>query len=249
MMKCGECGLSITAESKTKVQKNGNVHNYTYYHCTKKRGPCSQGSIEEAALSAQIIECLGSLNIPQEFHKWAMKWLEHENAKEVEIRESVRAARRRAYDQAVRMLDRYTDMRAGEELTEEEYRVKKALALKEKTRCFALLNDTDGRITGWVDNFETALHFAAHAKDEFEKGDVETRRRILLALGSNLTLKDKKLSIDLEKTLLPMRSLASAVHEIHAALEPQKDRMAAADFERLYVAGADPLAAGPRSHA
>ena len=42
-MKCGECGLSITAESKTKVQKNGNVHHYTYYHCTKKRGPCSQG--------------------------------------------------------------------------------------------------------------------------------------------------------------------------------------------------------------
>ena len=34
MMKCGECGLSITAESKTKFQKNGNVHNYTYYHCT-----------------------------------------------------------------------------------------------------------------------------------------------------------------------------------------------------------------------
>jgi site-specific DNA recombinase len=234
MMKCGECGLSITAESRTKIQKNGNVHNYTYYHCTKKRAPCSQGSIEEASLNAQIIECLGSLKIPDEFHRWAMKWLQHENAKEVEIREGVRATRQRAYDQAVRMLDRYTDMRAREELTEEEYRVKKALALKEKARCIAFLNDTDGRITSWADAFETALHFVAYAKDEFEKGDVEKRRRILLALGSNLTLKDKKLRIDLEKTLLPMQRLASAVRDIHAALEPQKDRMAAAHFERLY---------------
>ena len=233
-MKCRECGLSITAESKTKVQKNGNVHHYIYYHCTKKRGPCSQGGIEESSLNAQIIECLASVQIPDEFHAWAMKWLEHENAKEVEIREDVRQARQRAYDQAVRMLDRYTDMRAREELTEEEYRAKKAHALKEKARCFALLNDTDAQITRWADNMETALNFAAHAKEEFNRGDIEKRRRIFLALGSNLTLKDKKLSIDLDKTLLPMRRLASAVRDIHAALEPQKDRMNQADFDEIY---------------
>ena len=65
-------------------------------HCTKKRVPCSQGSIEESALNAQIIECLTSLQIPDEFHTWAMKWLEHENAKEREIREDVRATRQKA---------------------------------------------------------------------------------------------------------------------------------------------------------
>ena len=185
-------------------------------------------------MAAQILECLAGVQIPPEFHTWAMKWLEHENAKEVEMRESIRVARQKAYDQAVRMLDRYTDMRAREELTEEEYRVKKAHALKEKARCFALLNDTDARITRWADNMETALNFAAHAKEEFDRGDIEKRRRVFLALGSNLTLKDKKLSIDLEKALLPMRRLASAVRDIHAALEPQKDRMKQADFDEIY---------------
>jgi site-specific DNA recombinase len=38
-MKCGECGMAITAEEKTKCQKNGNVHKYIYYHCTKKGRP------------------------------------------------------------------------------------------------------------------------------------------------------------------------------------------------------------------
>jgi hypothetical protein len=121
-----------------------------------------------------------------------------------------------------------------EELTEEEYRLKKALALKEKARCFALLNDTDAQITRGAHNMETALNFVAHAKEEFEKGDLEKRRRIFLALGSNLTLKDKKLSIDLEKTLLPMKRLASAVQDIHAALEPHKDRLKQADYEKIY---------------
>ena len=98
------------------------------------------------------------MQIPPEFHTWALKWLEHENAKEVETRESVRVARQKAYDQAVRMLDRYTDMRARDELTEEEYRAKKAHALKEKARCFALLNNTDAQITRWADNMETVLN-------------------------------------------------------------------------------------------
>ena len=41
LLKCAECGCSITAETKTKHQKNGNVHNYLYYRCTKKKGHCS----------------------------------------------------------------------------------------------------------------------------------------------------------------------------------------------------------------
>jgi site-specific DNA recombinase len=81
-----------------------------------------------------------------------MKWLEHENTKEVDIRETVRSAQKKAYDDAVRMLDRYGDMRAREEISEEEYREKKTQWLKEKGRCFALLNDTDARVTRWANN-------------------------------------------------------------------------------------------------
>lgn len=95
------------------------------------------------------------------------------------------------------------------------------------------LNETDAQITKWADNMETAMNFAAHAKGEFDRGDIGKRRSIFLALGSNL-IKDKKVSVDLEKTLLPMRRLASAVREIHAALEPQEDRMEQADFDEIY---------------
>src|SRR3989344_2826011 len=36
LLRCGTCAMMITAEDKVKKCKNGNVHNYVYYHCTKK---------------------------------------------------------------------------------------------------------------------------------------------------------------------------------------------------------------------
>ena len=233
-MKCGECGMAITAEEKTKSQKNGNVHRYIYYHCTKKGVPCTQGSIEESKLMEQISEKLMKFQFPDQFHQWGMKWLEHENLKEIESREGIRAAQQKSYDEAVQMLDRYSDMRAREELSEEEYRDKKTYWLKEKERRFGLLDDTDARITRWANNMESAFKFVTHAKDEFENGGLEKRRLIFLALGSNLTLKDKTVSIDIEKTLLPMRRLADAIRDIHAALEPVKEAMNQSDYEKIY---------------
>ncbi|OGN15311.1 MAG: hypothetical protein A3J47_04090 [Candidatus Yanofskybacteria bacterium RIFCSPHIGHO2_02_FULL_43_22] len=36
LLKCGNCNMMITAEHKIKRQKNGNVHNYVYYRCSRK---------------------------------------------------------------------------------------------------------------------------------------------------------------------------------------------------------------------
>ena len=36
LISCASCGMMITGEHKFKRQKNGNVHEYTYYRCTEK---------------------------------------------------------------------------------------------------------------------------------------------------------------------------------------------------------------------
>src|SRR3989344_6438096 len=69
LMRCGECNAMITCEEKIKRQKNGNVHQYTYYHCTKRINPnCTQGSIEEKELAKQILKTVQNIKIPPEFH-------------------------------------------------------------------------------------------------------------------------------------------------------------------------------------
>lgn len=63
LMRCASCGSSITAEPKVKRNKNGNVHHYVYYHCTKKKNPdCTERSIELKELNRQVIELLNGID-------------------------------------------------------------------------------------------------------------------------------------------------------------------------------------------
>ena len=64
LLRCGECGRSITAEEKVKTQKNGNVHTYVYYRCTKKGTVCSQPFIREEALVAELSTVMGQYALP-----------------------------------------------------------------------------------------------------------------------------------------------------------------------------------------
>jgi len=82
---------------------------------------------------------------------------------------------------------------------------------QEKIKLQELLKDTDKRVDNWLERAEEALMFAQHAKLAFENGNLQRKREILNALGSNLLLKDRKLHIDLENCLLPMQRIHSAL--------------------------------------
>jgi site-specific DNA recombinase len=82
---CGECGSGITAEKKSKTQKNGNYHEWTYYRCTKTIKPsCSQKPIKQEILDNHFSDILSRVTIPAEFHEWAIKQLKAEQSKEVQ---------------------------------------------------------------------------------------------------------------------------------------------------------------------
>ncbi len=55
LMECGLCGSGICADEKFKKQKNGNIHRYVYYGCTKfKDKNCKCGYINEEELIQQF---------------------------------------------------------------------------------------------------------------------------------------------------------------------------------------------------
>lgn len=64
MMTCGLCGSSITADEKFKKQKNGNVHRYVYYGCTKsQKAGCKCGYTEEKEILKQFEELIDKINL------------------------------------------------------------------------------------------------------------------------------------------------------------------------------------------
>jgi len=231
LIRCGECGAMITAEEKIKYQKNGNIHHYVYYHCTKKKDPnCSQGSIRKENLEAQIVKVLDSIIIPPEIHDFALKWFKNENQKEVSSRNTILKSRQKAYRAILKRIDGLIDMRADQEITDVEFKQKKSVLLKEKNRLEKALLDTERRVDRWLEIVDEAFIFARDAKYEFENGGFEKKREIFSKLGSNLILKEKKLEIDLKNTLMPMR----AVSEEEKRLEPLKIGKNKLEIEKIY---------------
>jgi len=64
IIKCGYCGSSILAEEKTKHQKNGNIHHYTYYGCSKFNDhECKGGYVREEELIRQLEKMIDKIDL------------------------------------------------------------------------------------------------------------------------------------------------------------------------------------------
>jgi len=235
IIKCGECGAMITAEEKIKRQKNGNIHQYVYYHCTKRKNPdCSQKCIEQKELEKQVVDILERIEIPASFYDWAMKQLREENKEESKDRNKILGNQQKAYNDCVKEIDGLISMRAKGELDEENYKRKMTCLNDEKIRLQELLYDLDTRVNKWVEKAEQVFTFARDAKTRFETGTAEDKRLILANLGSNLLLKDKTISISIQKPLLLIDKAAEEVREIHDRLEPLKNGENRLNFEEIY---------------
>lgn len=235
-LKCGECGCLITAEKKKKVQKNGNVHLYTYYHCTKRRMDvdCTQSSIEEKVLEKEIATVLASIEIPKGFVDWALNHLKSQNHEESESREHSLKNYRKQYDAVARRIDALIDMRANGEISEEEFKAKKEMLSKEKNHFNGLLNDVDARVDDWLKRAEELYVFASTATKNFAEGSPDQRKEILATLGSNLLLKDGKIVIKGNNRLIHLQNVSEAEKKVSAMFEPLKNGMVEQQKETLY---------------
>lgn len=234
MMRCGECDGMITAENKTKQQKNGNVHSYIYYHCTKRvNRNCKQGSIEVGELKKQISKEINSIEIPPEFHSFAMKWFQKENEKEANTQKIILNTNQKEYDAITEKLSRLIDMRASGEISPEEFAKKQSQYLLEKNEFKKNFDNLSSKVDQWNKTSDEMLTFIEKAQERFKNGTLQTKRNILSTLGSNLIIKDKIISIDMDKSLFPMKKVSNKIKVIKEALEPLNTIEKQKDFEYL----------------
>jgi len=231
LIRCSECGCMVTAEEKVKRQKNGNVHRYIYYHCTKRKNPnCTQKCIEQTELEKQIKEAIDKVTIPTELHDFALEWLRDENKKEAQTTTSVLNAQEKGYKDCLKKLAGLIDMRAAQEIDEEEFKMRKFPLTEEKKRWEQAFNKTSQSVDQWLDKADEIFDFARDAKVSFEDGGPDKKKEILSRLGSNLLLKDRIIVIDTENTLVPIKEISSE----DKRLEPLKIGKNKAELVELY---------------
>ena len=221
LLKCGACGSSITGYEKVKRQKNGKVHHYTYYCCTRTKDPkCRQPQITGPDLDAQIAKLVDEIALPESFHKVAVARLQKEYSKETEYRQELADSRRRALVNAKRMLDGLITMRAKGELDQAEYAERKK-AVTEEMAALEQRIALDSRSEDMIaQRIGSILEVLTRAKQKLESGDFDVKRQLLLTIGLNLFLRDKTLDVAMNIPFKSLRSLAPLVRKHFARIEP-----------------------------
>jgi hypothetical protein len=230
MIRCGSCGLAVTAEEK--VNRFGD--HYVYYHCTKRRGNavCREPYMPLARLELEIEAFLESITLSDEMHAWALARVERETATVLSGAAASRAALQKALTENDSALRNLRHLRVRDQITDEEFASDRQALDTERLRLAEQLAEVDP-----AEAFEPAklfVSFSNRALKWFRDGDDETKRLILEITGSNPLLKDRELKIDARfpfrkwSRKRPFTELCTVVNDIrtrHRA--PEIIRMAA----------------------
>lgn len=229
LIRCGKCGCMITAEDKNKfIRSKGEIKNYIYYHCThkKKELKCSQRSIEEKELVKQVNDFLDTLTIEDELIDWIIRYLHEFDDKEVFERSNITKSLETKLNECTKRLDNLIKLKiSGDLLTDEEFKVQKASLMAEKATALQGINSVSTRQNNWIDSAEKAIDFLRSVKKRFSEGTVEAKKLILSTLGSNLALKDGKLSIQANGVYQPLQNGIDQTKELNIRFETAKGRL------------------------
>ncbi len=192
LMRCGECGRMITAET----QKG-----HTYYRCTKRLTNCSQKYIREEALASQIRSTLQKVSLCDD---WTAKILRELEKDKNEAVQSSRPDRQKIERDIIAIDDKVSkliDLHLDGTVSAEEYRKKKEEFLNKKKDLQERLLCFGGRADNWFErakDFVTDLNKVSYALGE---GNLELQREYLEKIGSNFILKERRLIFSTEGTL------------------------------------------------
>src|SRR3989344_3334591 len=210
-------GIS-SGEKKTKYQKNGNVHHYTYYRCTRKSKiiKCSEATVREEVLDAQISVLLRQFSLKEDWTKKLLAMLDTDRLEAVQsstaFSEAAKEKVRKISAKLQILLDSYLDQIIERDI----YLKKKAQMLSEKKTLEEKISDVEKKQTGWLEPAEEWIKEAenlptiANGEDLFLK-KVAAKK----IFGSNLILSNRKVRLKPEKVpQLQWAALAAANSQI-----------------------------------
>lgn len=191
MIRCGACGLMITAEHK--INRYGS--RYTYYHCTKRNigERCAQPSVEAEALEGQIVEFLTSLQIDANIHHFLVDSA-LEVGKAEQDKQLIQAQLERSLAQVRQQRDTLIDLRVRGLVSDEEFTQRRQKLYLDETSLTERAGALD-RADNWFEPAKLLISFSNRAAECFLTGDEEAKRLILKTVSANLSMTDKKLSI------------------------------------------------------
>lgn len=227
LVKCGECGCSITAEQKTKKLASGLDKHYIYYHCTHKR-PCSQRlNISEDDLFEQVDSLLSQYEISPKLYEWGMEAIAEIAKEEKGKINSTRKMQNYSINEIQSQLDNLIDLTAQGFITAEKFG-EKSSPLQERLKKLQIAQEEHNGVTSeWYEVISQTIKLLNGASSKFVNGDILDKKQILMAIGSKPLLIDGKLVLEPHKWLIPIKEnasiLVSQINKVRTTTEQVKN--------------------------
>ncbi len=216
LIKCGECGASVTAEHKT----NRFGSKYIYYHCTKRKVPCSQRSIEEKQLNDQFETFINLVTYDQYLLDYLLHISETQKSpEEVNIKQELTSLKKRITLNEKNKAE-LLQIKIRNLLTDEEYLDKKNEFEKEKD----MLEQKLKRVTEGFDEANrrtiTTFNFMKKLRESFIEGSIENKKEVIYKIGSNPILTDKTLRMLAKEPFDNIFNLVKSFRPYNLRFEP-----------------------------
>ena len=195
LLSCATCNMMITGEYKVKKQKNGNVHNYTYYRCTKKRKDmkCPEPCIRQEELDKQLSSLLQKFSLRPEWAAGLRKMLEKDKKEAAQSSTAfVQEARERIKTISLK-LQRLLDGYLEQDIEQEIYRTEKAKLLSEKKSLEEQSANLEQKRTGWLEPLREWIKEAENLPKIAQESNLFRKKVVCRTLfGSNLVLANRE---------------------------------------------------------
>jgi site-specific DNA recombinase len=191
---CGECGRSISAETKTKRQKNGNVHNYLYYRCTKKNVICSQLSIRGEVLDRQLSNILKTFVLPQDWAKELEVMADKDEQENTQTTSDLIQDLRLEVIDIERKLEHLFQGYLEQVIEQEKYRIEKNKLILEKKTYIEKISSLEQNQNIWLAPLRNWLEYSQNLAEIAISADQKQKKSAAQKIfGSHLYLRNKEI--------------------------------------------------------
>ena len=184
---------------------------------------CQEKCIEEEQIEEQTCNFLKSIYVGQRELDNALFAIEEERRNERSAEETLQASVENALEQCRRNLDNLTKLRYRELIGEEEFIRQRAELAQEERKLNERLKQL--KTENWIEPSRNLFLFSNRAVFWLTHGTAEEKRLILSTVGSNLTVSDKKISIDAKEPFqiiqetVPGRNWCAIVNDVRTLFE------------------------------
>lgn len=200
LFKCGNCACAITTTIKRKFVKSKNKYiQYTYYHCTHRKGNCKEMPLTELELNDLLYKEVSTISIDTEVWKLGIELIKAKYKDQIEKNKHhfqyLHIKQSNIRDQISKLIE----MRSNDELTKDEFLEQKNRLLENLSSLGNVSADNEHTLKTWLELMDNFFDSAYQIKDIIKNSNAETKQSLLLNIGQNFLIKDKRLTISFKK--------------------------------------------------